>query len=147
MLKNVKYGISRPLGSREIQKTKVANVLRDTLQSGINAAKAVFLVYQPEYVLNMMLQIPFPPGYRIEVKYYYKYHLYTIKNNYNSSVLATLRLVYLTLALTGRGGLPISLITLFFALEIYIFLLFNRPRQILVIFFKIVQGSAPIRAP
>ena len=31
LLKNVQYGISRPLGSREIQKTKVAAVLWDTL--------------------------------------------------------------------------------------------------------------------
>ena len=31
LLKNVQYGISRPLGSREIQKTKVAPVLLDTL--------------------------------------------------------------------------------------------------------------------
>ena len=30
-LENVQYGISRPLRSREIQKTEVANVLRDTL--------------------------------------------------------------------------------------------------------------------
>ena len=30
-LKNVQDGISRPLGSREIQKTKVETVLRDTL--------------------------------------------------------------------------------------------------------------------
>ena len=29
--KNAQYGISRPLGSQEIQKTKVATVLRDTL--------------------------------------------------------------------------------------------------------------------
>ena len=35
LLKNVQYGISRPLGSREIQKTKVANVLRDTLYSRV----------------------------------------------------------------------------------------------------------------
>ena len=31
LLKDVQYGISRPLGSREIQQTKVATVLRDTL--------------------------------------------------------------------------------------------------------------------
>ena len=31
LLKNVQDGISRPLGSREIQETKVATVLRDTL--------------------------------------------------------------------------------------------------------------------
>ena len=30
-IKNAKDGISRPLGSREIQKTKVCTVLRDTL--------------------------------------------------------------------------------------------------------------------
>ena len=30
-MKNVQDGTSRPQGSREIQKTKVANVLRDTL--------------------------------------------------------------------------------------------------------------------
>ena len=30
-VENVQYGISRPLGSREIQKTKVATVLLDTL--------------------------------------------------------------------------------------------------------------------
>ena len=33
LFKNVQDGISRPLGSREIQKTKVSNVLRDTLYS------------------------------------------------------------------------------------------------------------------
>ena len=31
LLKNVQDGISRPLGSQEIQETKVATVLRDTL--------------------------------------------------------------------------------------------------------------------
>ena len=31
LLKNVQDGISRPLGSREIQKTKVGTILRDTL--------------------------------------------------------------------------------------------------------------------
>ena len=35
LLKNVQYGISRPLGSREIQKTKVATVLRDTLYNPV----------------------------------------------------------------------------------------------------------------
>ena len=30
-MKNVQFGISRPLGSREIQNTKLATVLRDTL--------------------------------------------------------------------------------------------------------------------
>jgi hypothetical protein len=31
LLKNVQDGFSKPLGSREIQETKVATVLRDTL--------------------------------------------------------------------------------------------------------------------
>ena len=36
LLKNAKNGISRPLGSREIQKTKVCTVLWDTLYLVIN---------------------------------------------------------------------------------------------------------------
>ena len=37
LLKNVQDGISRPLGSREIQKTKRSRELRDTLYESINA--------------------------------------------------------------------------------------------------------------
>ena len=33
-MKNVQYGISRPLGSREIQETEVDTVMRDTLYFG-----------------------------------------------------------------------------------------------------------------
>ena len=40
LLKNVQDGISRPLDSRETQKTKVLTVLPDTLQLELNISLA-----------------------------------------------------------------------------------------------------------
>ena len=42
-LKNVQDGISRPVGSRDIQKTKVESVLWDTCS--INAVNLLFVIF------------------------------------------------------------------------------------------------------
>ena len=55
ILKNVKDGISRPLGGREIQKTKVYTVLLDTLDMRSIILKNVCQIYKLTdmiYLLN-----------------------------------------------------------------------------------------------
>ena len=54
LLKNVKDGISRPLGSRENQKTKVCTVLRDTLYNKVALAKEDTFIVQTRLSLKVV---------------------------------------------------------------------------------------------
>ena len=52
LLKNVQDGISRPLGSQEIQETKVATVSRDTLYIYISSCNLDEIQIQLDHKLD-----------------------------------------------------------------------------------------------
>ena len=53
LLKNVQYGISRHLGSQEIQKTKVANVLRDALYAWFHLSVLLWIGFSSSSIATV----------------------------------------------------------------------------------------------